>query len=299
MMGHRLLLLAVALASASALASTKKKEKKAAAPASSERQELCDSCMKLAGSLTVYVIAAVQKGIDVDQATWLSVVKDGCAGSSVCEATIVKHHGAQIAEELADMVEEIDGDASDSQLTDPRTLPDLLCAPRSVTEACPAKLYKRPDPTPPRETVSTAFWNARSKRTKGGGDVEVHLINDKETMDCGPTEKASLAARFKDPSVRRIKPDEEKLVSVGVVANAQVAPPTLRVKPLGAPCGDGVDVEVDFANPWRVYEVTTNKAFKEESPRSPANLPLLVRLMDDRDARDALPKDHPAAKGEL
>jgi hypothetical protein len=46
MMGHRLLLLAVALASASALASTKKKEKKAAAPASSERQELCDSCMK-------------------------------------------------------------------------------------------------------------------------------------------------------------------------------------------------------------------------------------------------------------
>ncbi|KAH8073620.1 hypothetical protein JL721_2924 [Aureococcus anophagefferens] len=178
--------------------------------------------MKLAGSLTVYVIAAVQKGIDVDQATWLS-----------------------IAEELADMVEEIDGDASDSQLTDPRTLPDLLCAPRSVTEACPAKLYKRPDPTPPRETVSTAFWNARSKRTKGGGDVEVHLINDKETMDCGPTEKASLAARFKDPSVRRIKPGEEKLVSVGVVANAQVAPPTLRVKPLGAPCGDGVDVEVD------------------------------------------------------
>lgn len=255
--------------------------------------------MKLAGSLTVYVIAAVQKGIDVDQATWLSVVKDGCAGSSVCEATIVKNYGAQIAEELADMVEEIDGDASDSQLTDPRTLPDLLCAPRSVTEACPAKLYKRPDPTPPRETVSTAFWNARSKRTKGGGDIEVHLINDKETMDCGPTEKASLAARFKDPSVRRIKPDEEKLVSVGVVANAQVAPPTLRVKPLGAPCGDGVDVEVDFANPWQVYEVTTNKAFKEESPRSPANLPLLVRLMDDRDARDALPKDHPAAKGEL
>ena len=255
--------------------------------------------MKLAGSLTVYVIAAVQKGIDVDQATWLSVVKDGCAGSSVCEATIVKNYGAQIAEELADMVEEIDGDASDSQLTDPRTLPDLLCAPRSVTEACPAKLYKRPDPTPPRETVSTAFWNARSKRTKGGGDIEVHLINDKETMDCGPTEKASLAARFKDPSVRRVKPDEEKLVSVGVVANAQVAPPTLRVKPLGAPCGDGVDVEVDFANPWRVYEVTTNKAFKEESPRSPANLPLLVRLMDDRDARDALPKDHPAAKGEL
>ena len=299
MMGHRLLLLAVALASASALASTKKKEKKAAAPASSERQELCDSCMKLAGSLTVYVIAAVQKGIDVDQATWLSVVKDGCAGSSVCEATIVKNYGAQIAEELADMVEEIDGDASDSQLTDPRTLPDLLCAPRSVTEACPAKLYKRPDPTPPRETVSTAFWNARSKRTKGGGDIEVHLINDKETMACGPTEKASLAARFKDPSVRRIKPDEEKLVSVGVVANAQVAPPTLRVKPLGAPCGDGVDVEVDFANPWQVYEVTTNKAFKEDAPRSPANLPLLVRLMDDRDARDALPKDHPAAKGEL
>ena len=255
--------------------------------------------MKLAGSLTVYVIAAVQKGIDVDQATWLSVVKDGCAGSSVCEATIVKNYGAQIAEELADMVEEIDGDASDSQLTDPRTLPDLLCAPRSVTEACPAKLYKRPDPTPPRETVSTAFWNARSKRTKGGGDVEVHLINDKETMDCGPTEKASLAARFKDPSVRRVKPGEEKLVSVGVVANAQVAPPTLRVKPLGAPCGDGVDVEVDFANPWRVYEVTTNTAFEEESPRSPANLPLLVRLMDDRDARDALPKDHPAAKGEL
>ena len=299
MMGHRLLLLAVALASASALASTKKKEKKAAAPASSERQELCDSCMKLAGSLTVYVIAAVQKGIDVDQATWLSVVKDGCAGSSVCEATIVKNYGTQIAEELADMVEEIDGDASDSQLTDPRTLPDLLCAPRSVTEACPAKLYKRPDPTPPRETVSTAFWNARSKRTKGGGDIEVHLINDKETMACGPTEKASLAARFKDPSVRRIKPDEEKLVSVGVVANAQVAPPTLRVKPLGAPCGDGVDVEVDFANPWQVYEVTTNKAFKEDAPRSPANLPLLVRLMDDRDARDALPKDHPAAKGEL
>ena len=109
--------------------------------------------MKLAGSLTVYVIAAVQKGIDVDQATWLSVVKDGCAGSSVCEATIVKNYGAQIAEELADMVEEIDGDASDSQLTDPRTLPDLLCAPRSVTEACPAKLYKRPDPTPPRETL--------------------------------------------------------------------------------------------------------------------------------------------------
>ncbi|KAH8058390.1 hypothetical protein JL722_6253 [Aureococcus anophagefferens] len=192
--------------------------------------------MKLAGSLTVYVIAAVQKGIDVDQATWLSVVKDGCAGSSVCEATIVKHHGSQIAEELADMVEEIDGDASDSQLTDPRTLPDLLCAPR------------------------------RSRR-------------------------------FKDPSVRRIKPGEEKLVSVGVVANAQVAPPTLRVKPLGAPCGDGVDVEVDFANPWRVYDVTTRP--RGGSPRSPANLPLLVRLMDDRDARDALPKDHPAAKGEL
>ncbi|KAH8097907.1 hypothetical protein JL720_826 [Aureococcus anophagefferens] len=208
--------------------------------------------------LTVYVIAAVQKGIDVDQATWLSVVKDGCAGSRTrgrcrtCSARAVRHR------------------------------------------ACPA-LYKRPDPTP-RGTVSTAFWNARSKRTKGGGDVEVHLINDKETMDCGPTEKASLAARFKDPSVRRIKPGEEKLVSVGVVANAQVAPPTLRVKPLGAPCGDGVDVEVDFANRGG-SEVTTNAA--EESPRSPANLPLLVRLMDDRDARDALPKDHPAAKGEL
>ena len=51
---------------------------------------------------------------------------------------------------------------------------------------------------------------------------------------------------------------------------------------------DGVDIDLDFANQWQVYEVTTNKAFKEDAPRSPANLPLLVRLMDDRDARDAL-----------
>ena len=289
-------LLCVAGSGARAASKKKKGGPKKAEAESTERRETCDACMKLAQHAAVSVAVTVREGFDVDKEKWLGILSGGGYGSALCEKMLVAPFGGQIADELSDMVDDAAGDVKYSALADPRTLPELLCAPRSITEACPKKLYKPPSAEPPRERFSTAIWNARSKRSTGNGEIEVHLINNDDA--CGPTEQVSLAARFKDPSVRRLKPDEEKLISLAIVRNAQIAPPKLRVKALGAPCGDGVDIDLDFANQWQVFEVTTNKAFKKAEPRSPANLPLHVRLMEDRDARDVLPDDH-EAKHEL
>ena len=83
------------------------------------------------------------------------------------------------------------------------------------------------------------------------------------------------------------------MITVGITGRGGRAP-RLRVKPLGAKCGEGFDVEVDLDKPWAVYEVTDNRKFDETQPRSPANVPLTAALLDDRDARDALPDEHPA-----
>lgn len=110
--------------------------------------------------------------------------------------------------------------------------------------------------------------------------------------ECAPSEKGSPAARLKDRAVRRAKPGVEEMITVGITGRGGHAP-TLRVKPLGAKCGEGFDVEADLAKPWAVYEVTDNRKFDETKPRSQANAPLTAVLLDDRDARDALPAEHP------
>lgn len=91
--------------------------------------------MSLARHAQLAVRTAVKEDMDLSSGHWLAVVKDGCFGAPVCEKNLLKNFGAEIADELAAIVEDVGGDMTDSQVTDARTLPNLICAPDSITAA--------------------------------------------------------------------------------------------------------------------------------------------------------------------
>lgn len=273
-------------------ASEKKKKKKKSGV--SERKLLCDQCMQLSRHLWYSLHTVATQKIVPDKPKWLAVVKDGCYGEEICESNLIKQYVGEIADEMMAMVEDAGGDPTDSIVTDLAAIPNLLCAPDSITRACPKGMYKPPRKEDEQRPFSVSFWNGRSKKASANGEVEIHLVDPKDKeSECAPSEAGSLSKRMKNPAVNRLLPDVERLITVAVTGVHGVAP-SFRVKPLGAKCGDGHVVDMDFSKPWAVYEINENKAYDVSKPSSGTNTPLVAFMMDGRNARDALPADHPA-----
>ena len=256
-------------------AATAKKKKRRKVDARTEQQRLCDACMGLAEHARTVVNVAIRdvSGAVVD---WPAVLQEGCAAPE-CR-TLLKGVSAAVAEELHMLVD--DGDTIDA-----RVLPDLLCAPASVTGAC--RDYDPPDATP-RTKLVVALHNERQ------GSIEVHLVAPTDLdKDCAPSEDIrNETKRLSLTNVRTLQADEEQLFVLSIHALSPTLP-TLRVKPLGAPCGAGADLNVDLLDDrWAVYYV-------RDPPPSSIKLPggifrpLVLGRIEDRDARDMLPNGHP------
>ena len=173
-----------------------------------------------------------------------------------------------------------DGDAIDA-----RVLPDLLCAPASVTGAC--RDYDPPDATP-RTKLVVALHNERKS------SIEVHLVAPSDMdKDCAPSEDIrNETKRLSSKNVRTLQADEEQLFVLSIHALSPTLP-TLRVKPLNAPCGAGADLNVDLLEDrWAVYYVRDPPPSKVKLPGGIFR-PLVMGRIEDRDARDMLPTGHP------
>jgi hypothetical protein len=268
----RTLVLAAATLSA---ATAKKKKRRRKVDARTEQQRLCDACMGLAEHARTVVNVAIKdvSGAVVD---WPAVLNEGCPAPEC--STLLKGVSAAIAEELHMLVE--DGDAIDA-----RVLPDLLCAPASVTGAC--HHYDPPDATP-RTKLVVALHNERQ------GSIEVHLVAPSDMdKDCAPSEDIrNETKRLALTNVRTLRADEEQLFVLSIHALSPTLP-TLRAKPLGAPCGAGADLNVDLLEDrWAVYYVRDPPPSKVKLPGGIFR-PLVLGRIDGRDARDMLPNGHP------
>ena len=271
-------LVATALGAATA---KKKKRRRPKVDARTEQQRLCDACVGLAEHARTVVNVAV-RDVSAKKVDWPAVLEEGCPAPEC--STLLKGVSTAIAEELHMLVE--DGDAIDA-----RVLPDLLCAPASVTGAC--RDYDPPDATP-RTKLVVALHNERTVDEKTQGSIEVHLVAPGDMdKDCAPSEDVrNETKRLALSNVRTLQADEEQLFVLSIHALSPTLP-TLRVKPLGAPCGAGADLNVDLLEDrWAVYYV-------RDPPRSKVKLPggifrpLVLGRLEDRDARDMLPTGHP------
>ena len=278
----RTLVLAAALSAATA---KKKKRRRPKVDARTEQQRLCDACMGLAEYARTAVNVAIKK--DAIKVDWPAVLQEGCPAPE-CR-TLLKGVSTAIAEELHMLVE--DGDAIDA-----RVLPDLLCAPASVTGAC--HNYDPPDATP-RTKLVVALHNERTVDEKTQGSIEVHLVAPGDMdKDCAPSENVrNETKRLSLKNVRTLQADEEQLFVLSIHALSPTLP-TLRAKPLGAPCGAGADLNVDLLEDrWAVYWVRDPPPSKVKLPGGIFR-PLVLGRLEDRDARDMLPNGHPL-HGEL
>ena len=267
-------------------AATAKKKKRRKVDARTEQQRLCDACMGLAEHARTVVNVAIRdvSGAVVD---WPAVLQEGCAAPE-CR-TLLKGVSAAVAEELHMLVD--DGDTIDA-----RVLPDLLCAPASVTGAC--RDYDPPDATP-RTKLVVALHNERTVDEKTQGRIEVHLVAPSDMdKDCAPSENVqNETKRLSLQNVRTLQADEEQLFVLSIHALSPTLP-TLRAKPLGAPCGACADLNVDLLEDrWAVYYVRDPPPSKVKLPGGIFR-PLVMGRMEDRDARDMLPNGHPL-HGEL
>ena len=270
-------LVATALGAATA---KKKKRRRPKVDARTEQQRLCDACMGLAEYARTAVNVAIKK--DAIKVDWPAVLEEGCAAPEC--STLLKGVSTAIAEELHMLVE--DGDTIDA-----RVLPDLLCAPASVTGAC--RDYDPPDATP-RTKLVVALHNERTVDAKTQGRIEVHLVAPSDMdKDCAPSENIrNETKRLSLKNVRTLQADEEQLFVLSIHALSPTLP-TLRAKPLGAPCGAGADLNVDLLEDrWAVYWVRDPPPSKVKLPGGIFR-PLVLGRMEDRDARDMLPNGHP------
>ena len=267
----RTLVLAATLRAATA---KKKRRRRPKDDARTEQQRSCDACMGLAEYARTAVNVAIKE--DAIKVDWPAVLQEGCPAPEC--GTLLKGVSTAIAEELHMLVE--DGDAIDA-----RVLPDLLCAPASVTGAC--HNYDPPDATP-RTKLVVALHNERKS------SIEVHLVAPSDMdKDCAPSEDVrNQTKRLALSNVRTLQADEEQLFVLSIHALSPTLP-TLRAKPLGAPCGAGADLNVDLLEDrWAVYYV-------RDPPPSSVKLPggifrpLVMGRLEDRDARDMLPNGHP------
>ena len=169
------LLTACIVATALTAATAKKKKRRRKVDARTEQQRLCDACMGLAEYARTAVNVAIKK--DAIKVDWPAVLEEGCPAPEC--GTLLKGVSTAIAEELHMLVE--DGDTIDA-----RVLPDLLCAPASVTGAC--RDYDPPDATP-RTKLVVALHNERKIDAKTQGRIEVHLVAPGDMdKDCAPSE---------------------------------------------------------------------------------------------------------------
>ena len=277
----RLLRALVLAAACSAATAKKKKRRRPKDDPRTEQQRLCDACMGLAEHARTVVNVAIKdvSGAVVD---WPAVLNEGCPAPEC--GTLLKGVSTAIAEELHMLVE--DGDAIDA-----RVLPDLLCAPASVTGAC--RDYDPPDATP-RTKLVVALHNERTVDEKTQGSIEVHLVAPGDMdKDCAPSENIrNETKRLSLKNVRTLQADEEQLFVLSIHALSPTLP-TLRVKPLNAPCGAGADLNVDLLEDrWAVYYVRDPPPSKVKLPGGIFR-PLVMGRIEDRDARDMLPTGHP------
>ena len=281
----RLLRTLVLAATLSAATAKKKKRRRPKVDARTEQQRLCDACMDLAEYARTAVNVAIKK--DAIKVDWPAVLQEGCPAPEY--NTLLKGVSTAIAEELHMLVE--DGDAIDA-----RVLPDLLCAPASVTGAC--RDYDPPDATP-RTKLVVALHNERQIDAKTQGSIEVHLVAPSDMdKDCAPSEDIrNETKRLSLTNVRTLQADEEQLFVLSIHALSPTLP-TLRAKPLNAPCGAGADLNVDLLEDrWAVYYVRDPPPSKVKLPGGIFR-PLVLGRLEDRDARDMLPNGHPL-HGEL
>jgi len=271
----------VLAATLSAAAAKKKKRRRPKVDARTEQQRLCDACMGLAEHARTVVNVAI-RDVSAKKVDWPAVLEEGCAAPE-CR-TLLKGVSMAIAEELEMVVE--DGDAIDA-----RVLPDLLCAPASVTGAC--RDYDPPDATP-RTKLVVALHNERTVDAKTQGSIEVHLVSPSDMdKDCAPSEDIrNQTKRLALTNVRTLQADEEQLFVLSIHALSPTLP-TLRAKPLNAPCGAGADLNVDLLEDrWAVYYVRDPPPSKVKLPGGIFR-PLVLGRIEDRDARDMLPTGHP------
>ena len=275
----------------------KKKRRPKTLDTRTEQQRSCDACMALAAHARNVVNTVIQappahtlagppaerdrervRGSVVD---WPAVLREGCPAEEC--GTLLRGVSQAIAEELVNLVE--DGDVIDA-----RVLPDLLCAPSSVTGAC--RTYDPPDATP-RTSFVVALHNERTVDEATRGAIEVHLVAPADLhTPCAPSEGIrNETKRLAQKSVRKLHAGEEQLFVLSI-HSLQPTLPTLRIKPLNAPCGAGRDLDVDLLDDrWAVYRVRDSA--KAATLPGGIHRPLGVGRLAGRDARDKLPTGHP------
>lgn len=244
----------------------------------------------------------LKNGQEPTREQWKNVLKAGCGfdETSLCNRVVLAKFAGELADELVDIYETADGDATDSA-TEFQALAAALCGHAGITGACPKGFHVHPKPPTPEpgsweanetaydDKVVVSFWNHA-----GLGDIELHLA-DRNVYGHGDCVDSERPDNPHPNLVRVVRPGEDKLVTLfktvpddapppasGITYTLDNTRPAVRVKPRHAPCGDGFDVVVDFLkDKYAVYEVRANPAFNGYRPRNETNVPLLAERMGD------------------
>jgi len=227
------------------------KARKASAPGGEE--EGCRVCWDVAVHARRAMGFRLRSGAPAaNLAHWKRVLADGCPARArrAC-GHFVDARGEDLAWALDDLYEEAEGDAA---LVDLGEVANALCGPDAPGASCPVEANAlRPD-----EAALSLAPSARgvevAVRNYGDGDIEIHVVDMNDRVDCSASEE-DLLRTGESPAVRFAAEGAEArlFLSFNGPDGERVGRPTLRVKARGAPCGAGTDVAVDFDSPYALF----------------------------------------------
>ena len=306
----RVLCLALVVGAAAKKKRAKKRSPAAAAPSGAgaleenEYTRTCSECYKMAQHASRALKFNIENSERPSRDAWKNVLKAGCGfeEQNLCNRVLLPKFGGALSDEVWEIYDAADGDPTDSA-TEFSALADALCGANGITQACPPGFHVHPKPpkvepgsweaneTAYEDKVVVSFWNNANM-----GEIELHLVdlNKYGQLECVDSEQPDSPHRN---LVRVVKAGEDKLVTLfktlpeapgdvgaeskpGITYTIDDYRPAVRVKPRHAPCGDGYDVEIDFAkDKYAVYEVRGNPAFNGYQPRNATNVPLTAERM--------------------
>ena len=222
--------------------------------------EMCSACWAVAVQARRALGFYVRRDRAPNAAEWKRAMVSGCPATAGirerCEADLVGRYGEDLAFVLEDLYDEAEGDERFLNLGE---VSAKLCSHESATGACPPEVHAlRPVEAQIADEASAAGRGVKValRNQWRGGVVEVHVIDREDPTACSASE-LELLKNGSSAAVRFVEPDVESRFFLAFLGpdGDPVLQPTLRVKPRGAPCGVGVDADVDFASPFTIFAV--------------------------------------------
>ena len=112
----------------------------------------CRECLHLVHAIHPALLTHVQNKAVIPKGYWRHALGRVCEAGTYCDSAFLAPYGDDIALELGELFEAAEGDPSDSSVKEPVALFSAVCAPGSITEACPRRAAaegyapRRPEP---------------------------------------------------------------------------------------------------------------------------------------------------------